>query len=65
MSGIAGPSGGTDDKPVGTVWFGIAGPASQKTRKILWPGSREDIRKLAAYRGLSLLLSAIEGSESA
>ncbi len=65
VSGIAGPSGGTEDKPVGTVWFALAGPDTAQARKILWPGSREDVRKLSAHRALSLLLYAIEGGEPA
>ena len=49
VSGIAGPDGGTEDKPVGTVWFGFAVRNNKKTmidaEKQLLKGDREAIRK--------------------
>lgn len=47
-SGIAGPDGGTDEKPVGTVWVAIAGPQQLKSHKFEFGKSRErTIRKTA------------------
>ncbi|MBA2421783.1 MAG: competence/damage-inducible protein A [Chitinophagales bacterium] len=55
VSGIAGPSGGTVDKPVGTVWIGIAKNEKVLTRKFLFPGNRERNMEMAAINGLSML----------
>jgi nicotinamide-nucleotide amidase len=53
---VAGPDGGTPDKPVGTVWLAVAGPGDQAmtTRLLRWPGSRKQIRVLAAHAALAL-----------
>lgn len=53
VSGIAGPAGGTDEKPVGTVWFawGISdGPVA--TRRELYAGTRDEVRRRAVDRAL-------------
>jgi nicotinamide-nucleotide amidase len=56
LSGIAGPDGGSTDKPVGTVWVGLAGPDGRKVaRRYHWPGERNRVRTLAAYWALNLL----------
>jgi nicotinamide-nucleotide amidase len=45
VTGIAGPAGGTPDKPVGTVCFAWAGPESGQTLRTVLPGTRADIRR--------------------
>ncbi len=50
ITGIAGPSGGTEDKPVGLVCFGIATPAGTKTYKIQFPGERDLVRQFSSTR---------------
>lgn len=59
VTGIAGPGGGTDAKPVGTVWFALSqrgGPTTTRTMKL--PGDRERIRTLASYVALKMVADA-------
>ena len=63
VTGIAGPGGGTTDKPVGLVYIGLAGPKETIVRRINWPGQREQIRGIAAMVGLDLLRRALQGLE--
>jgi nicotinamide-nucleotide amidase len=63
VTGLAGPGGGTDDKPVGLVYIGLAGPKETIVRRINWPGQREQIRGIAAMVGLDLLRRALQGLE--
>ena len=60
VTGIAGPDGGTAEKPVGLGWFGIATPAGVKTGKKVFPGNRAKVRAATVEHALSLLLSAAE-----
>lgn len=55
VSGIAGPDGGTDEKPVGTVFIGYAGPRGVKSLKIVLPGDRYLIRWRASQAALDYL----------
>lgn len=54
-TGIAGPDGGTAEKPVGTVWFGLAGPDGTQTYHKLFHGDREAVRVQAVMFALTLL----------
>jgi len=56
VSGIAGPDGGSVEKPVGTVWFGFADARGVETAHYVFPGSRHDIRARAAQFALLGLL---------
>ncbi|HET7501079.1 MAG TPA: nicotinamide-nucleotide amidohydrolase family protein, partial [Kofleriaceae bacterium] len=59
ISGVAGPDGGTPDKPVGTVWLALASAAGTTTRKLAWPGARDQVRTLASWWALKMLDEAI------
>ena len=57
-TGIAGPSGGTKDKPVGLVYVGCADAHGVRVEKLTLTGSRERIRNLAALRALDMIRRA-------
>jgi nicotinamide-nucleotide amidase len=59
VSGIAGPDGGTPDKPVGTVWLALAAPTGITTKQLSWPGTRDQVRTLSAWWALKLIGDAI------
>lgn len=61
VTGIAGPGGGTPEKPVGTVHIAIAGPAGVVHRKMFWQGPRKIIKGYSAQRALDLLRRAVLG----
>ena len=52
VSGVAGPGGGSEAKPVGTVWFGFAVRGAVDAQRVIFPGSRADIRGRAAQFAL-------------
>lgn len=58
LTGIAGPGGGTAEKPVGLVWFGLASPSGTITEKMIFSGDRERVRASAIEHALQLLLAA-------
>lgn len=61
ITGIAGPDGGTEQKPVGTVWIGLKTPdGSIQTHSYLFPGNREGIRENASNTALFLLNQSLK-----
>ncbi|TNE78664.1 MAG: competence/damage-inducible protein A [Bacteroidetes bacterium] len=62
-SGIAGPGGGTETKPVGTVWLAVAGPKESIAKDYLLYGERLQIIERSAMLGLDLLRKAIEAQD--
>ena len=59
VTGVAGPTGGTPDKPVGLVWFGYALPGQLVTEKMNFPGDRAAVRAATVHHALSRLLELI------
>ena len=60
ITGIAGPGGGSSEKPVGLVWFGVASKFGAKTQKMIFLGDRDAVRGSAIEHALRLLLAAAE-----
>ena len=58
LTGIAGPGGGSEEKPVGLVWFGLASATGVTTEKKIFSGGREAVRSTAIEHALRLLLAA-------
>ncbi len=59
ITGVAGPDGGSAEKPVGTVWFGLACRGKISTFKEHFTGNRGTIRMAAAQRGLDLITASV------
>jgi len=55
ITGVAGPTGGTPEKPVGTVHIAIADASASKERGVFFPGERERIRWQASQTALDLV----------
>ena len=55
VSGIAGPGGGTPEKPVGTVWIGLSSPEDEFAELFVWQGDRIQNKEHSAEAALQLL----------
>jgi nicotinamide-nucleotide amidase len=55
VTGVAGPEGGTEEKPVGTVYLALAGPSDCKAKHYKFFGDRERIRTIAAFTAMDWL----------
>lgn len=59
-TGVAGPDGGSAEKPVGTVWFGLATPRGITTYHRIFPGNRDEVRRASTDFALALLQQGAE-----
>ncbi|MCM8832664.1 MAG: competence/damage-inducible protein A [Candidatus Omnitrophica bacterium] len=59
FTGIAGPTGGTREKPVGLVWIGICYKKDLFARNYIFQGDRQTIRERTVYKGFELLRETI------
>jgi nicotinamide-nucleotide amidase len=59
ITGVAGPEGGTPEKPVGTVWLALSGPSGTTARRVHYRGDRGQVRLQSAYGALQLLREAL------
>jgi len=55
VTGIAGPGGGSEEKPVGLVYLHAEGPAGMRSADLVFPGDRDSIRRRAAVTALHLV----------
>lgn len=60
VTGIAGPDGGTEEKPVGTVWTAVCGVGKEKAHLWRLGGDRESIREGASARALGTLFELLQ-----
>ena len=62
ITGIAGPGGGTPEKPVGLVCFSVAGPDGHLTRSTQLPGGRADVRERSTTVAMHLVRRLLTGA---
>jgi PncC family amidohydrolase len=61
VTGIAGPGGGSADKPVGLTYIGLATPAGEWCERHVWAGDREAVKAQSAEAALWLVLKFVQG----
>jgi PncC family amidohydrolase len=61
VSGIAGPGGKTDEKPVGTTWIGLSTPEGEWARGFCWTGSRRENKAASAEAVLQFVAEYLRG----
>jgi nicotinamide-nucleotide amidase len=61
ITGIAGPDGGTPEKPVGLVFIAIDGAAGARVRRLIFPGDRERVRRQASQAALEMIRRGLLG----
>ncbi len=61
ISGIAGPGGGTPEKPVGTTWLGLSTSKGEWARHFLWDGNREENKHYSSEAALQFIIDYLEG----
>jgi PncC family amidohydrolase len=55
ISGVAGPSGGTEEKPVGTVWIGFEGKNYGRQLKFIFEGNRSQVKQQSAIQAVQMI----------
>lgn len=59
VSGIAGPDGGTEEKPVGTVWIGLSTPKLDQAEVYMFSGDRREIKEQATQFAMQMAIRYI------
>jgi nicotinamide-nucleotide amidase len=65
VTGFAGPTGGTAENPVGTVYVGIAGPGVDVVERFYWPFARDLVRRAAAWMTMDLVRRQLNRGQKA
>ena len=60
LTGYAGPGGGTDTNPVGTVYIGLCSPQVVSSKRFVFSGNRQEVRFRACLEALRMLVDALE-----
>ncbi len=60
VTGVAGPAGGTDAKPVGLTYVAVAEPAGHRVERHHWDGDRSTNQALSAAAALSMLIATLD-----
>lgn len=60
LTGIAGPGGGSQEKPVGLVHYAVSTASGVSDRRVVFTGNREQVRRRAAFAGLALVRSVVQ-----
>jgi PncC family amidohydrolase len=60
VTGVAGPGGGSVEKPVGLTYIGLAGPAIERVERHIWRGDRHGNREQSARRALQMILEYLQ-----
>ncbi len=63
VTGVAGPGGGSAEKPVGLVWFGLARDDDVRTWRVVFPGDRGAVREATVVEALRALAGTLRGPE--
>jgi nicotinamide-nucleotide amidase len=63
ITGVAGPSGGTDAKPVGLTYIAVVTPQSERVEQHIWDGSRQDNREKSVEAALVLVINSLVGED--
>lgn len=64
VTGIAGPGGGSEAKPVGLVYVAVAGAGPTAVRRFHWNADRDGNKRFSALAALDLLLAAVAGRQA-
>ncbi len=64
ITGVAGPTGGSADKPVGTVWFAVCGPKFDQTEKKHFSGDRGQVQRQSAEFAMQMLQKAVKAAST-
>lgn len=62
VSGIAGPGGGSPDKPVGTTWIGLVAPDFERAEVFCWQGDRRENKEQSAEAAMKMVIGYLKNN---